>query len=251
MDKNANNPVVLVTGAAKGIGKCIAETYAFAGYRVALADMDWECGNETCALLQKKGFDSIFIQSDISDVQQVVALVAQVTGHFRRLDVVINNAGISLKHNPLKISESEWDLVLDTNLKGAFFVAREAAKWMKCNKSNGSIVNVASTRALMSERNSEAYAASKGGLLALSHALAASLAKHHITVNAVLPGWIETGDYSKIRKVDHEQHFSKRVGKPEDIARACLFLTKPENNFITGTQLIVDGGMTHKMIYVD
>jgi NAD(P)-dependent dehydrogenase (short-subunit alcohol dehydrogenase family) len=101
----------------------------------------------------------------------------------------------------------------------------------------------------MSEPNSEAYAASKGGILALTHALAASFSDYHISVNAVLPGWIENGDYSSLRETDHEQHFSRRVGKPADIARACLFLTDPENDFVTGTRLVVDGGMTRKMIY--
>jgi len=110
-------------------------------------------------------------------------------------------------------------------------------------------VNIASTRAIMSEPNSEAYAASKGGIVALTHALAASFSEYRITVNAISPGWIETGDYSKLRKIDHEQHLSKRVGKPDDIARACLYLTAKENDFVTGVNLIVDGGMTRKMIY--
>jgi len=101
----------------------------------------------------------------------------------------------------------------------------------------------------MSEPDSEAYAASKGGIVALTHALAASLSKDKITVNCISPGWIETGDYDQLRPIDHEQHLSGRVGKPEDIARACLYLTAKENDFVTGINLIVDGGMTRKMIY--
>lgn len=108
---------------------------------------------------------------------------------------------------------------------------------------------MASTRALMSEPNSEAYAASKGGITALTHALAASFAEFRITVNSILPGWIETGDYTQLSESDHHQHFSKRVGKPADIANACLFLASKENDFITGSQLVIDGGMTRKMMY--
>jgi NAD(P)-dependent dehydrogenase (short-subunit alcohol dehydrogenase family) len=120
---------------------------------------------------------------------------------------------------------------------------------MRKQETGGSIVNIASTRAIMSEPNSEAYAATKGGIVAITHALATSLSEHHITVNAISPGWIETGDYNKLRDIDHEQHLSGRVGKPSDIAKACLYLTDPQNDFVTGINLVVDGGMTRKMIY--
>jgi NAD(P)-dependent dehydrogenase (short-subunit alcohol dehydrogenase family) len=115
----------------------------------------------------------------------------------------------------------------------------------------GFVINIASTRALMSEPDTEAYAASKGGILALTHAFAASLAPDRIRVNCISPGWIETGDYDAIKPDDHRQHFSGRVGKPEDVARACLFLSHAENDFINGINLILDGGMTHKMIYLE
>jgi len=120
---------------------------------------------------------------------------------------------------------------------------------MRKQESGGAIVNISSTRATMSEPNSEAYAATKGGIIAITHALSASLGKHQITVNAISPGWIETGDYSELRDIDHEQHLSGRVGKPSDVAKACLYLTDPQNDFVTGINLVVDGGMTHKMIY--
>jgi NAD(P)-dependent dehydrogenase (short-subunit alcohol dehydrogenase family) len=112
----------------------------------------------------------------------------------------------------------------------------------------GSIVNIASTRAFMSEPGSEAYAASKGGIVALTHALAASLAPDKIRVNCISPGWIETRDYESLREADHKQHFSGRVGKPNDIARACLYLAAPGNEFINGENIIIDGGMTRRMI---
>lgn len=120
---------------------------------------------------------------------------------------------------------------------------------MRENENGGSIVNIASTRAFMSEPYSEAYAATKGGIVSLTHALASSFSEDRITVNSISPGWIEVGDYAQLRDIDHGQHLSKRVGRPADIARACLFLTSRENDFITGTNLTVDGGMTKKMIY--
>jgi NAD(P)-dependent dehydrogenase (short-subunit alcohol dehydrogenase family) len=116
-------------------------------------------------------------------------------------------------------------------------------------KGGGSIVNIASTRAFMSEPDSEAYADSKGGIIALTHALAASFAPHRIRVNCISPGWIETGNYGKLRDMDHKQHLSGRVGKPEDIAAACLYITADDNDFINGENIIIDGGMTRKMIY--
>jgi NAD(P)-dependent dehydrogenase (short-subunit alcohol dehydrogenase family) len=142
----------------------------------------------------------------------------------------------------------EWDNVINTNLRSTFLCSREAAKIMKLN-GGGSIVNISSTRAFMSEPDSEAYAATKGGIVALTHALAASFAPYHIQVNCISPGWIETGDYEKLSESDHIQHLSGRVGKPEDIARACIYLTGDKNNFINGSNITIDGGMTRKMIY--
>lgn len=112
-----------------------------------------------------------------------------------------------------------------------------------------SIINISSTRAFMSEENSEAYAASKGGLLSLTHALAASLSHKQIRVNCISPGWIETKNYKDLKDSEHKQHFAGRVGYPDDIVSACLYLSSKEAGFITGTNLIIDGGMTKKMIY--
>jgi NAD(P)-dependent dehydrogenase (short-subunit alcohol dehydrogenase family) len=165
-------------------------------------------------------------------------------------DVLINNAGVAKFSSPYELSVDAWDEVINTNLRGTFLMSREAARLMKISN-GGSIVNIASTRAFMSEPCSEAYAASKGGIVALTHALAASLATDKIQVNCISPGWIETGDYGALKEADHLQHFAGRVGKPEDIARACLFLTSGGNEFISGTNITIDGGMTRKMIYED
>ena len=155
---------------------------------------------------------------------------------------------MGITKSPYELTVDQWDLVLNTNLRGAFLCSREAAKIMR-RQGGGAIVNIASTRAFMSEANTEAYSASKGGIIALTHALAVSLAPDKIRVNSISPGWIETGDYAELREIDHLQHPAGRVGIPDDIARACLFLTHDDNGFITGANIMIDGGMTRKMIY--
>lgn len=174
----------------------------------------------------------------------------QVEHTYGRIDIVINNAGVSRFKSPFELTVDEWDDVLNTNVRSCFLVTREAAKLMK-QHGGGSVVNISSTRSFMSEPNSEAYAASKGAIVSLSHAMAVSLGPDGIRVNCISPGWIETGKYEELREIDHSQHPAGRVGKPEDIARACLYLTDPANDFVTGIHLVVDGGMTRKMIYED
>lgn len=240
--------IVLITGAGGGIGRVIAEAYAEAGALPVIVDKNEDGLEETAELLQDKGYDSLSFVTDISKPEEVVQLMRDVETMLGGLDIVINNAGFGIWKSPLELTIDEWDSVINTNLRGTFLCSREAVKLMRIS-GGGAIVNISSTRAMMSEPNSEAYAASKGGILSLTHALAVSLGGERITVNAICPGWIENGDYSNLRPVDHHQHPSGRVGKPEDIARACLFLTDPSNDFVTGTHITIDGGMTRKMIY--
>jgi NAD(P)-dependent dehydrogenase (short-subunit alcohol dehydrogenase family) len=246
---NFFNKVVIVTGASNGIGKGVASLFAEEGARVVLADIDEAAGKETAANINEKGGQALFVQTDVRKEEDVIRLMEMVKSTYGTIDILINNAGKGVWKSPYELSITEWDDVINTNLRSVFLCSREAAKTMRENERGGSIVNIASTRAIMSEPNSEAYAATKGGIVALTHALAASLSNDLITVNAISPGWIETGDYSQLKESDHNQHFSKRVGKPSDIARACLYLTSPENDFVTGINLVVDGGMTRKMIY--
>lgn len=241
--------VAIVTGASSGIGKAIAKAYAKAGKTVVVADINEEAGRHTITEIEKGGGSGIFILIDIRDPKQITNLMEQTIDQLGKINFLINNAGVSRFQSIFDITVEEWDDVINTNLRGTFLCAKEAAKYMRNNKQGGSIVNIASTRAFMSEKDSEAYAATKGGISALTHALAISLQEEFITVNAISPGWIETGDYNMLSDIDHAQHPSKRVGTPEDIARICLFLTNPENNFITGENIVVDGGMTRKMIY--
>jgi len=245
---NYKTKLVIITGAGKGIGRCIAQTYASKGAKVVLAEKDPELGSETEKIIASDGGTATFIRADISNPRDIEQLMKTAIDLYGTVDILINNAGISQWKSPYDISVEEWDEIINTNLRGTFLCSREAAKIMK-EHGGGSIVNIASTRAFMSEPNSEPYTASKGGIVALTHALAASFSRDHIRVNCISPGWIETGDYTMLREVDHIQHLSGRVGRPEDIARACLYLTDDGNDFINGTNVIIDGGMTRKMIY--
>jgi NAD(P)-dependent dehydrogenase (short-subunit alcohol dehydrogenase family) len=240
---------VIITGAGNGIGRGIAELYAEKGANVVLADINEEAGKETAAMIKAQGGESVFVPTDVREEADIVHLMKIAMQTYGQIDILINNAGKGVWKSLYDITLEEWEDVIQTNLRSVFLGSREAAKYMRANKDGGAIVNIASTRAIMSEPHSETYAASKGGIVALTHALAASLSEDYITVNAISPGWIETGNYAKLTRIDHEQHFSKRVGKPADIARACIYLTAKENDFVTGINLVVDGGMTRKMIY--
>ncbi|MDN5326286.1 MAG: hypothetical protein PWP41_982 [Moorella sp. (in: firmicutes)] len=240
--------VVVVTGSGRGIGRSIARMYAGHGAKVVIADRNFQDAQETERLIKEEGGEAFAVLADVSRPEDVVKLMEKTEERYGRLDILINNAGFGCWKSPYDLTVEEWDSVINTNLRGTFLCSREAAKIMR-KGGGGSIVNIASTRAIMSEPDSESYAASKGGILALTHALAVSLGPDRIRVNAISPGWIETGDYDKLREIDHLQHPAGRVGKPEDIARACLFLTAGENSFITGANLVIDGGMTRKMIY--
>ncbi len=238
---------VIITGAGKGIGREIAFSFALRGASVMVADRDETGGKETVSLIAEKGFGAFFCKADVSDPVMVDTLIKVSEEKLGGINVLINNAGFGIWKSPYDLTIGEWDSVINTNLRGAFLCSRKAAEVMKKN-GGGSIINIASTRAFMSEPMSEAYAASKGGLVALTHAMAASLSDDRIRVNCISPGWIETGDYSILKESDHLQHFSQRVGKPSDIAQACIFLA--ENDFINGENIIIDGGMTKKMIYL-
>ncbi|MBO2942964.1 glucose 1-dehydrogenase [Paenibacillus sp. F411] len=239
---------VLITGAAQGIGRGLAEAYAAAGAHVYMADVQEKEGEKLAQTLQQQGWSATFVPCDVREEHQIQHFVQAAIQQTGRMDIVINNAGVSRWKSPLELTIEEWDDVLNINVRSSFLLSREAAKHMKSQEQGGAIVNISSTRSLMSEPHSEAYAASKGAIVALTHALAMSLGPQ-IRVNCVSPGWIETQNYSALRTEDHEQHPAGRVGTPQDIARACFYLTDPDNTFVTGTHMVVDGGMTRKMIY--
>ena len=237
---------VVVTGAANGIGKGVATAFAKLGERVIVCDIDLQQGVQFVKQLNEEGFESYFQVLDVADAAQVERVFAELEERFGNIDILINNAGVSEWHDPLTMPIETFDRIISTNLRSVFLCSREAAKRMK---KGGAIISMASTRAQMSEPHTEAYAASKGGIVAITHALASSLSPLNITANCISPGWIHTGEESELREQDHAQHFSNRVGNVDDIARMCVFLANPENNFINGENITIDGGMTKKMIY--
>ncbi|MEW8971967.1 MAG: SDR family oxidoreductase, partial [Mesobacillus sp.] len=226
---------VIITGGSNGIGKGIAEAFAKEYGNVCIADIDEVKGKELITTLEKLGGQAAFYQTDVRKEDDLLSLVEGVINDFGRIDILVNNAGVSRFKPLFELTTEEWEDVVFTNLRSAFIGSREAARRMD---EGGRIINIASTRATMSEPNSEAYASSKGGIVALTHALAASLQEKGITVNSISPGWIQTEDYDGLREKDHLQHWSNRVGKPEDIAKACLYLAYPENDINNGQDLI-------------
>ncbi len=235
---------VLVTGGANGIGREIALQFASLQARVLVWDCDDTHGRDLSIC-----HDLIdFIPIDLANSKEIEDAFQQLKSANTRIDILINNVGIS-KFKPLiELSTFEWDEILNVNLRAAFICSREFAK-QHVKGDYGRIINISSTRHLMSEPHGEAYAASKGGIVSLTHALAVSLSGTGVTVNCISPGWIHTGNSNDLTEADHSQHPAGRVGKPADIADMCLFLSKPESDFITGQNFYVDGGMTKKMIY--
>ncbi|MCD7971787.1 MAG: SDR family oxidoreductase [Candidatus Azobacteroides sp.] len=241
--------VIVITGAGSGIGHGLALAYADAKAYVVIAEKETEQGEDTLKKIRMQHGNAVFFRTDISKPEEVEELMKKTEALFGKIDILINNAGFGIWKSPYELTLEEWDEVINTNLRGTFLCSREAAKIMRKNNQGGTIVNIASTRAFMSEPDSECYAASKGGIISLTHALAASFSSDRIRVNCISPGWIRTTEYDALRETDHLQHFSNRVGKVEDMIKACFYLTDPENDFINGQNLTIDGGMTKKMIY--
>lgn len=254
MTDQSSRRVAIVTGGAQGIGKAIAQRFLAGGMAVVIADCDPEAGAETMADLAPYG-PVRYVRTDVADEDQVCRAVAEAVAAFGGLDVLVNNAAIGRGGPVTELALADWNRVLAVNLTGPFLFAKHAAPHLKARK--GAIVNIASTRAFMSEPNGEAYAASKGGVCALTHSLAVSLGPD-VRVNCITPGWIETESWKKqsarrtpvLSEADHGQHPAGRVGKPEDIAALAEFLAAPANSFITGANFMADGGMTRRMIYV-
>lgn len=240
---------VFITGGAEGIGKAIVEAFCLSGDQVAFCDINETAGQETA-----KATGSIFHKVDVSDKDALESCIQRILSEWNDIDIIVNNVGISQFSSITETSVEDFDKILSINLRPVFITSRLLAIHRKEQSSPnpyGRIINICSTRYLMSEPGSEGYAASKGGIYSLTHALALSLSEWNITVNSIAPGWIQTHDYDQLQPEDHSQHPSRRVGKPEDIARMCLFLCRDENDFINGENITIDGGMTKKMIYTE
>lgn len=247
--------VVLVTGGAQGIGRGIAQAVLGAGGSVVIGDLDAEAGAE-CLQEWDVGERASFRKLDVLRESSVCSFIAAGLRRYGRIDGLINNAGIADPHaGPVTgLSWPDWNRRL-SSLHGAFLCSKHALPSLQ--ESGGAIVNIASTRAVQSEPDSEAYAAAKGGLLALTHALAIS-AGPAVRVNCISPGWIAVEDWQKtserrkpkLGKADHAQHPAGRVGTPVDIGTLAVYLLSGAlSGFVTGQTFTADGGMTRKMQY--
>lgn len=248
--------LTLVTGGAQGIGFAISQEFARAGATVVVLDTDEQAGREAESTLSRSGYNVHYLQANVAEEDDVNRAIDTIQTTYGRLDVLVNNAGVGSAGTLRSRSLDEWDRVIHTNLRAPYMMAKAAIDLLE-RANPGVIINIASTRALMSEADTEPYSASKGGLLALTHSLAVSLGPK-IRVNAISPGWIEVSDWQKQSAAstpthtpqDESQHPAGRVGHPRDIAAAALFLASPQAGFITGQNFVIDGGMTIKMIYV-
>jgi len=239
--------VAIITGSARGIGRAIAETLARRGCDVVVADVNLEMAEATAKeIAAATGHKTLSIQVNVSDSTSVNAMVERVLAEFGKVDILVNNAGLTRDKLIMRMDESDWDIVIDVNLKGAFNCSKAVVRPMMKQR-YGRIVNISSVSGQAGQTGQANYSASKAGLIGLTKALARELASRQITVNAVAPGFVLTAltqDLSEeLKNAILNATPLGRMGKPEEIAYAVAFLASDEASYITGQVLAVDGGM--------
>jgi glucose 1-dehydrogenase len=254
VDVPQDQRVVLVTGGGGGIGRATSLAFASKGAKVAVADMNMDKAQETAQAIMAAGGEALALGGDVACDKDVQAMINHCTARWNALDVLINNAGICPQVHFSEMSLEVWNRILSTNLTSMFLTCREVIPHMLA-RGGGSIVNVSSVHAMATIEGHAAYAASKGGVLAFTRALALDYAKRQIRVNAVLPGAIHTpmleGSGKKLdmpievlMETWKDAQPIGRVGTAEEVAEVILFAANPANSFMTGAALVVDGGMT-------
>ena len=238
--------VAVVTGAARGIGRAISLALADEGAHVVAVDVLADALDSTVGEIAAKGVKAVARQADVTDSQQVEQLFASVVSDFDRLDIMVNNAGITRDTLLLSMDDQQWDQVIQVNLRGVFLCTRAAAKIM-LRQRYGRIVNMASVSGLMGNAGQANYAASKAGVVGLTKTVAKEMAKRKVTCNAVAPGFIKTDMTDALPEKVRDQVKlvipAGRFGEPEDVAAAVVFLASPQAEYITGQVLSVDGGL--------
>ena len=237
----------IVTGSARGIGKAIAMRLAATGYNVVVSDIIEEASRQTAKEIEEQfGVKTLVVTADVSKAEDAENLIKQTVDTFGAVDVLVNNAGVTRDNLAIRMSEKDWDMVLNINLKGTFLCSQAAAKVMM-KKRSGSIVNISSVSGILGTAGQANYASSKAGVIALTKALARELGPRNITVNAIAPGFILTEMTEQLPEKVKEEYLKQiplnRAGTPEDIAQVVEFLISPSASYITGTVIVVSGGM--------
>ena len=244
MDEGKKNAIV--TGAARGIGKSIAKKLAENGINVAVSDILLDEAEETAKELTAAGVKAVALKADVSKAHEAEALIKNAIQELGSVDILVNNAGITRDSLSIRMSEADWDSVININLKGTFLCSQMAAKEMMKNRF-GRIVNIASVSGILGTPGQANYASSKAGVIALTKSMARELGGRNITVTAVAPGFVLTEMTENLPEKVKEGYLSqiplKRAGKPEDIAEAVFFLISPSASYITGIVINVSGGL--------
>lgn len=239
--------VVLITGSARGIGFAIAEHFAAAKASVIIMDISREIVDEAVAALRESGAKAFGYVGNVVDSAGIEELFKTIVAEHGKIDVLINNAGVTRDNLMLRMKEEDWQLVLDINLKGAFICTQKAFKhMMKARK--GSIINIASVIGIMGNAGQANYAASKGGMIAFTKSCAKEFASRNVRVNAIAPGFIETAMTAQLSDEVRAEYAKViplgKMGSPAEVAKLCLFLASEESAYITGQTIAVDGGLT-------
>lgn len=245
--------VALVTGGSHGIGQAVVLRFAQEGAKVALCGRGRAALDETVKAVRDAGGEALAFETDVSDKSHVDRLIDGIVEQWGKIDIVVNNAGICEVSSFLDITEEQWDRHMNINLKGAFLVSQRAAKEMVKQGSGGSIIQMSSVNGIQAEGDQAHYNTTKGGMINLAMSMALELAEHGIRVNSLCPGFIETRLTKPL--IDNASAIAdylrtvpmKRVGQPEEIASAALFLASDESSYVTGTSMVVDGGQLIKL----